>query len=323
MPDEKEPSALKLIPPTIFTGILTTPTRNMLNLAPNYTNMTSLVKETVKQGFKGIELNVPRTTTAVFSQMLTIRAAKQQLGEEARLEAITASAMSGASVAKLFETPLIKIAQAKKISPTAHFKGLTIVSDAMPTLSWSMKSPFLFFLYFTREFCFTATVLTNDTHLFLPKNYAEFSQFSYDLIKQIALYSTGSFLSASVHKIIVPTASREIFNFVNQGTTPHIEADGILSTFKKLGNNVYTHPGFKGPHNHPTYFIQKLNNGFYILCGPTMFITRTFYLLSTKAIIDCNLSLAKKINLFFSNKKTIKKEEVLEPQRNLPSIGLK
>ncbi len=299
MPDEKKeraPTLTERFLATIITGALTTPTRNALNLVPNYTDITKLIEATANQRLKNMRLNVPRTTTAVFSQMLAIETTKKQFGKEAKLESVIASSTSGACVAKIFESPLIKIAQAKKISPTAHFKGFTIVSDTMPTFNWSIRSPFLFLLYWIREFCFTVTVLTNETHLSLPKKNDEVIQFSYDLTKQVSLYSIGSLLSASVHKIIVPTAARDIFDFAKQGTTPNIEADGIFLTCKKLWNNSYTHPGFKGPHTNPTSVLHNVDNTFKALCGWPMFATRTFYLLTTKIIIDNSLYTVQKIS---------------------------
>lgn len=308
--NDKKPFTLtERLVATVETGALTTYTRGFLNLAAQHTNFRDLITATRQEGFKNIKINVPRTVAAVFSQMYAIEQTKKQFGEDAKLTAVMASATTGGLIATGLETYLIRMNCARQECPTAHFKKFTIVSHTMPPFSWNKKSYRLPFMYAIREFLFTVTVLTNETHLSTPKNREELLQFSYNLGKQITLYSTGAFFSACAHKLIVPTAAQDIFAYANKGTVPNIDVDGIVSTLKKLSENDYTHPSFQGSYANPTNFMQKLNNLAKALCGTTMFGARVSYLVTTCLIVRYSLETTQKLhnhlNAFFSNRQSI------------------
>jgi hypothetical protein len=240
------------------------------------------LKDVKKLGASGLSINTLRTTTAVFLQMQAVAQTKKHFGETSQLLQLTAGSFSGALVAASIETPFIRKAYKKKLCPQSR-------------LAFTIQNPTLFGLYWSREFFFTATVLTNPGIRF-PKNYSkeELANFFLNLTKQAALFGTGAGVSASIHKVLVQNAIRDFPT--NLGSVPRIEKDGLKLTLRKCAYNQFTHPAFKGPYPNPSQLSEKANNIFSILCGRTMFATRTIYLVFAKLAIDYSLCQAKAIH---------------------------
>lgn len=204
----------------------TQPTRMLSTYSCLYISPFQTFKNALPNIFNGLHINVFRGAFMTGTQLFT-----KDIGHECAgfAGAILAVAMSGAGIASILETPLIR--KSLNAQTLHHF------------------TPSLFFLYTLRESTVGVGVLVKNN--LSPR-------------EKDAVLATCGTVTAGMQKFITVDAARD--TLAKDITAPDFR-QGIVKTFRALGNGEYNHPAFQVPFPSPNTRLTKAINVFYQISG--------------------------------------------------------
>jgi len=214
------------------------PTRMLSTYSCLYTNPFKTFTYALPNVFNGLHINIMRGGMMTGTQLFAKDVGQASAGFAGSILAV---AVSGASIATMLETPLIR----KSLNATSYHRF----------------TPSLFFLYGIRETTVGLSVLVKNN--LSPK-------------QKDALLALCGTATAGLQKFITVDAARDT---LTKGITAPDFSQGIIKTFRAMGNGEYNHPAFQVPFPSPKGKLAKTSNVLYqISGGPNVIAFRIFHL---------------------------------------------